>query len=249
MGLTRYVNSQVFHDPELGVVHIRAISTARHLTARWKPDGLHISIPHISLEDFKRTFEGWKPELLKNKPAKKAARYFVGYKFETDDWLVEIFENPRLHRGSARTSLVEQHPKIVLKIEVSAEFPFESVNGENVIQKLLLNLAAYITNVNIIPQAIAEAHRLGLADKVKDYEVGRGLKRLGFCSSDGRISLSRALAFLPVDLRRSTITHEFAHLTHFDHSPAFKALWDQYLGYSHHQSRARIKTFPWPVNR
>jgi predicted metal-dependent hydrolase len=47
--------------------------------------------------------------------------------------------------------------------------------------------------------------------------------RWGSCSAAGRIRLSTDLVFLPPELTRSVILHEFAHLAVLDHSPRFYA--------------------------
>ncbi len=52
---------------------------------------------------------------------------------------------------------------------------------------------------------------------------------------------------LPVELRRYIITHELAHLTHFDHSPDFHTLWRRYLGCDPAGLRPILRKFKWPV--
>jgi predicted metal-dependent hydrolase len=53
-------------------------------------------------------------------------------------------------------------------------------------------------------------------------------RRWGSCSGEGRrgrcIRINWRLVQAPDHVRRSVVAHEVAHLTHFDHSPAFHAL-------------------------
>ena len=55
------------------------------------------------------------------------------------------------------------------------------------------------------------------------------------------------LLLLPEHLVRYVICHELAHLKHFDHSPAFHALCDSYLGGREREYQAEMKQFRWPV--
>ena len=55
--------------------------------------------------------------------------------------------------------------------------------------------------------------------------------------------------FLPEDLVDLTVCHELAHLTHFDHSPAFHRLLNSYLGGRKAELEAKMKNFDWPILR
>ncbi|MEO7246903.1 MAG: SprT family zinc-dependent metalloprotease [Novosphingobium sp.] len=48
-------------------------------------------------------------------------------------------------------------------------------------------------------------------------------RRWGSCSARGALRINWRLIMAPDMVRRSVVAHEVAHLTHFDHSPAFKA--------------------------
>jgi hypothetical protein len=52
--------------------------------------------------------------------------------------------------------------------------------------------------------------------------------RWGSCSETGELSLNWRLILVPVELQDHIILHELAHLTHFDHSPAFHRLLRRY---------------------
>ena len=79
-----------------------------------------------------------------------------------------------------------------------------------------------------------EALRL-LGDDLADYcaragvaaprlRLSRAVRRWGSCSGAGCIRINWRLIQAPDDVRRSVVAHEVAHLVHFDHSPAFRAL-------------------------
>lgn len=56
-----------------------------------------------------------------------------------------------------------------------------------------------------------------------DLALSRAQRRWGSCTSDGVIRINWRLIMAPDFVRRSVVAHEVAHMTHFDHSPAFHA--------------------------
>ncbi|MFM9936543.1 MAG: M48 family metallopeptidase [Novosphingobium sp.] len=68
------------------------------------------------------------------------------------------------------------------------------------------------------------AHYCGLAGhSVPHLALSRAQRRWGSCASDGVIRINWRLVMAPDFVRRSVVAHEVAHMTHFDHSPAFHA--------------------------
>jgi predicted metal-dependent hydrolase len=55
-------------------------------------------------------------------------------------------------------------------------------------------------------------------------KLSRAQRRWGSCSDRKAIRINWRLIQAPDAVRRSVVAHEVAHLTHFDHSPAFHAL-------------------------
>lgn len=59
-------------------------------------------------------------------------------------------------------------------------------------------------------------------------KLSRAMRRWGSCSASGKqeacIRINWRLVQAPDAVRRSVVAHEVAHLVHFDHSPAFRAL-------------------------
>ena len=69
------------------------------------------------------------------------------------------------------------------------------------------------------------AHYCGKAGlSVPQLRLSRAQRRWGSCSSGGTVRINWRLVQAPDFVRRSVVAHEVAHLVHFDHSPAFKAL-------------------------
>ena len=59
--------------------------------------------------------------------------------------------------------------------------------------------------------------------QVPRLALSRAQRRWGSCASDGSIRINWRLIMAPDFVRRSVVAHEVAHMTHFDHSPAFHA--------------------------
>lgn len=102
---------------------------------------------------------------------------------------------------------------------------------------------------HLLPFAREVARELGVDLSAEWLSVGRGMRKLGHCTRDGHIQLSRNLMFMPERLIRFVICHELAHLQHHDHSPAFHALVNVYTGGQEAQLEREVKQFAWPILR
>ena len=97
----------------------------------------------------------------------------------------------------------------------------------------------------LLPYARQVADDLGL--KPAGFEVGRGMRKLGHCTTKRVIQLSRNLMFLPEALVRNIICHELAHLTYMNHSPRFHALCDEYTGGKEKELERQLRQFRFPI--
>ena len=79
------------------------------------------------------------------------------------------------------------------------------------------------------------------------FEIGRGMRKLGHCTTKKVIQLSRNLMFLPQELIRYVICHELAHLTYMNHSPQFHALVNQYTDGQEKDLEQRLRRFHFPI--
>jgi len=85
--------------------------------------------------------------------------------------------------------------------------------------------------------------------------LSRATRRWGSCSGAGKsgacIRINWRLIQAPDEVRRSVVAHEVAHLVHFDHSPAFRALLGELFegdlaaadGWLKHEGRSLYATF------
>ena len=216
----RAVPSQRFVHPRLGRVHVVARANATRFVARWKGSELQLTIPRgVTIAEVEQAIEAMMPSLLSTRPEQRG--FYVGWTYQTPEMVFKIVANER--PGYLGAELNEEDVKIKIPADISGTDPrlISYVNG-------VLDRYATVTGESVlIPQAISISSRLGVSPK--EWRIGRGENRRGSCSSRGVITLSRNLVFFPLELREYVICHELAHLTHFDHSPSFYALLDQYL--------------------
>lgn len=96
-------------------------------------------------------------------------------------------------------------------------------------------------------QMVAEqSSRWGI--KPQGVRIGRGQRILGHCSRGGIITISAFVLLLPHHLRQYIINHELAHLTHFNHSPAFHALCNEYCQGNEATWSRELRNFHFPIS-
>ena len=212
-----------YDDKHLGRVYIGVRRDARRLIARWKDGHVHVSVPAGTTADALKRFLTVNREAIERLNhtvvAYHCGQVIACYKHDGDDVVLSVPRGIDYHSESATRSI---------------SGALQVVMGERAPALLL-------------PHAAEVAARLGV--QPAGWQVGRGLRKLGHCTTQGVIQLSRALMFLPEDLVDLTVCHELAHLTHFDHSPAFHRLLDSYLGGREAELEARLKNFKWPILR
>ena len=246
--MPKYVYTQKYVDPQLGLVHINVRSAARRFVARWRFDGVHITVPaYTTIDEYRRVLVEFTPRLLEkrlNSPEINS----IGYSFSNDLWSVEIVHDSLFASqtiGVCRASSDEDCCKFM--ICVSNDWDFSHPDSEVLIRKAMTRIAKFVTHNRVLDEAWDIARAFGLSHLVKAWKVGRGEQRLGTCSHSGEISLSNRLAYMPPQLRRHIITHELAHLTHHNHSAEFHALWAKYDGSNHYELKRELKNFKFPI--
>lgn len=110
-----------------------------------------------------------------------------------------------------------------------------------------LKMVAQNQASRLLPLAQKVTARIGIAPE--NFEIGRGLRKLGHCTPKRVIQLSANLVFLPTDLIEYIVCHELAHLTHMNHSPQFHALVNHYVNGQEKALEKKLKAFKWPVIR
>lgn len=163
------------------------------------------------------------------------------------------FPEGRIHivTGHKKPRCVLIHTKgSNMEISVGHELPIQSSETSHAITTLIMRAGVAMTPRLIFPHAMELSAALGIEDV--HWEAGHGRRVLGSCyRSTRRIRLSGALVYAPVEIREYVIWHELAHLTHFNHSPAFHRLCNEYCHGSESELRAAFNAhrWPWTVSR
>ena len=236
----------VIDYPGLGPVELRPLATAVRFTARRRADRYTLTVPaRATAADITDALRRMSPRLAAL-PRPAIHTYPAGYAFSAPGWAATVAADPAVAAGKLRMrrATSDTDGSLLYTIAVSPE-TLATPAAAPAIAKALCAAAHAYTAAALIPDARAIA--AGLGARPSGWSVSRGAGRLGFCTAAGRIALSERVAMLPVELRRYIITHELAHLTHFDHSPDFHTLWRRYLGCDPAGLRPILRKFKWPV--
>ena len=124
-----------------------------------------------------------------------------------------------------------------------ADLDDESI--KRTISKVISRAMEDRARMTLLPFAHQVANELDLHPA--GFEVGRGMRKLGHCTSKRVIQLSRNVMFLPEPLVRYVICHELAHLTYMNHSPQFHALCNQYTDGKEKELERQLRQFRFPI--
>lgn len=244
----KVVPSQKFLHPVAGYVNVRVLKTARRVTARWKADVLHICIPPgLSIDSFNVILDGMMPDIMAMKPvAAPSSMYYDGYTFENDIVRIKVMES-----AGERVGYVSAYPVLAddkAELRIVAPPSHAGLTGNEAVIAKLIQKYAYVKSQKVLVDELRQiASDKRLLSRVTGIKISRNNTKLGTCSSRGEITLSRRLLFMPRDMRRAVMTHELAHLDHFDHSEAFYTRWAELHGAPVRHYRKLYNTVSSPI--
>lgn len=232
-----------FVHPVHGPLKLNVRSTARNITMRRLDCGIGVTLPPwVGEAEFERALDQLVPRLG---PSRALPRFEPGQDlvlpFHTFHFVVADSMDPGAI--TATWSIAETTVAMGRGVTVDDDSTSRRVSD------LLVKVAGRVSLKAMMPLVRSVEARLGIEGV--EWGTMRGFTRLGKCYTGRReIKLSSALLFLPdVELVELVVCHELAHLTHADHSPAFHALCDRYLGGREKQLNSRLKRVSWPIAR
>jgi len=192
---------------ELPVV-VRRLRTARRITLRLAPDGseARISMPEWgSTADalhFAEQRRDWLAAQLERIPPPVRIEPGCTLAYRGETWRLEWRE------GAARRPVPEDGVLVI-------GGPREGIEGR--VRRWLEAEALRLASADLLHYCARAGQPL------PRLALSRARRRWGSCSSSGVIRINWRLIMAPDHVRRSVVAHEVAHMTHFDHSPAFHA--------------------------
>ncbi len=233
---------QLFTFDALGdtTVRLTVRRATNRISARWSSGKLHIIAPaHASKAEIINFVNTHAATILARRPG---LRYSIGQVITLEGVTVTIGRQALSPR-----KIFMQGDRYAPKILVGTDIDPDSDEATAMISRLMCHMARTVAPDILIPTARAVSDRLGVAPR--EWTISHGHHTLGKCNSRGVISLSELLVFLPAELKEYIICHELAHLSHFDHSPAFHQTCDRYLGGRERQLIRQLKTYNWQILR
>ena len=228
-------------DEEFGKIYVELRRGMTSVRFTYQPDGnLLMRAPlGVMVSDLQRMVDVNR-EALRRLPRPDGVNFEIGQVIECYKCRVVIEQQSRM------PGYILNHwegDTLHLQVHESADLADEGIKCT--ISSVIGRAMEVQAQALLLPFARKVADELGL--KPAGFEVGRGMRKLGHCTSKGVIRLSRNLMFLPEPLVRYIICHELAHLTHMNHSPQFHALCDHYCGGHEKDLERQLRQFRFPI--
>ena len=229
-------------DPTLGEVRISFRRGTSRVSARWDKGRALLIVPAtVDMNGALAFLEKARPYF---EQSRRPAKFGVGRELVIDRGPTVRFEHDAAHPNSVTARMARDGGVV---IGIGTEFDMADPQSDGVISRLLKRVATRLAPGILVPEARAEAVRLGL--KPRSLSISGGLKVLGHCSSGGDIAISSICVFLPFELRRYIYCHELAHLSEMNHSDRFHALCNRYLGGREAELSRMVNKYEWPILR
>ena len=226
---------RVVPDEDFGQIIIRTRTTARNISMRTKPDGLHVTVPPRCLTSrIMSVIEEYRHKLLEK--WQKSVEQPLDLNFRRD---APCF---RLHMEEGRFSrftLRMNEEDITICCPPRTDFSQKAVQDllrNAIIRALKKSAQAYL------PPLLSElAEHYGF--KYKKVKITGSKSRWGSCSATGSINLSCYLMLLPPHLMDYVLLHELTHTKEMNHGPQFWEILNDLTEGRAKTLRAELKNF------
>ena len=226
---------RVIPDQDFGQIIIRTRITARNISMRTKPDGLHVTVPPRCLTSrIMSVIEEYRPKLLEK--WQKSVEQPLDLNFRID---APCF---RLHLEEGRFS------RFTLRMneeDITICCPPQTDFSQKAVQDLLRNAIVRALKKSAqayLPPLLSElAEHYGF--KYKKVKITGSKSRWGSCSATGSINLSCYLMLLPPHLMDYVLLHELTHTKEMNHGPQFWEILNDLTEGRAKTLRAELKNF------
>ena len=226
---------RVIPDPDFGQIIIRTRITARNISMRTKPDGLHVTVPPRNLTTkILAVIEEYRPRLLMN--WKKVVPQPMDWDFHLDAPCFRLQLEPS---GLKCFTVKSNEEGITLFCPRNVDFsqvPVQELLRNAIIRALKKSAQTYL------PPLLDElANRYGFS--YKRVKITGSKSRWGSCSAMGSINLSCYLMLLPPHLMDYVLLHELTHTREMNHGPQFWEILNDLTEGKARALRAELKNF------
>ena len=226
---------RVVLDKDFGQIIIRTRITARNISMRTKPDGLHVTVPPRCLTSrIMSVIEEYRPKLLEK--WQKSVEQPLDLNFRID---APCF---RLHLEEGRFS------RFTLRMneeDITICCPPQTDFSQKAVQDLLRNAIVRALKKSAqayLPPLLSElSGHYGF--KYKKVKITGSKSRWGSCSATGSINLSCYLMLLPPHLMDYVLLHELTHTKEMNHGPQFWEILNDLTEGRAKTLRAELKNF------
>ena len=226
---------RVITDTDFGQIIIRTRLTARNISMRTKPDGLHVTVPPRCLTSkVMEVIEEYRPRLLEN--WKKVVPQALDLNFRLDTPCFKL--HMELGRYS-RFTLRSDEEGITIFCPPFVDFSQKAV--QDLLRNAILRALKKSAQAYLPPLLGELAEHYGF--KYKRVKITGSKSRWGSCSATGSINLSCYLMLLPPHLMDYVLLHELTHTREMNHGPKFWEILDELTEGKAHSLRAELKNF------
>lgn len=226
---------RIIPDADFGQIIIRTRITARNISMRTKPDGLHVMVPPYSqTAKILAAIEEFRPRLLENWQKSVPQALDLNFRIEAPCFRLRL-EAGKLSRFAVRTT--DEGITIFCPRNVDfSQKPVQELLRNAIIRALKKTAQAYL------PPLLSElAEHYGF--RYKKVKITGSKSRWGSCSTTGSINLSCYLMLLPPHLMDYVLLHELTHTKEMNHGPKFWEILDELTEGRARSLRAELKNF------
>lgn len=235
-------------DAELGKIAINLSKRARRISFRGENGAITAIIPHNyrgNIEYLQRLINENRAALkrLLNKSASRheSSMLYDGKRIEIVEGTLTLRADCNIGRGRVRSCKGRDGITFLFHPDDLLSTSFQQGLVRYIMRTLTTHYGATLRQM-----IYEQATQLGI--ELKDVRLGRGQRILGHCSRSGIITVSSFVLLLPHHLRQYIINHELAHLTHFNHSPAFHSLCNEYCQGNEAAWVKELHNFHFPIS-
>ena len=204
---------RVVPDKDFGQIIIRTRITARNISMRTKPDGLHVTVPPRCLTSkIMAVIEEYRPKLLEK--WQKSAEQPLDLNFRIDAPCFRL----HLEEGKfSRFTLRINEEDITICCPPRTDFAQKSV--QDLLRNAIIRALKKSAQTYLPPLLSELANHYGF--KYKKVKITGSKSRWGSCSATGSINLSCYLMLLPPHMMDYVLLHELTHTKEMNHGPKF----------------------------